>query len=218
MDGIRMCREVIAHLNWRKWGPVPDIEFEEPIHDPEDLLGLVSKDLKSPFDMREVISRIVDASSFEEFKPLYGPTLVCGWAKIHGYPIGILFFVMLHRHYLDAFIYLLDLSLQSLFNQLNGHFRHLLSPFVEYICKDLNDYLSNSCFWSQEDWGPKLAGRDGPISKVNLRMTLISLFFIKSVKRNKSTPSPNFEHGPNFASASQQKQKGQFKLNRPFKM
>ncbi len=90
LDGIRMCREVVAHLNWRKLGPEPKADFAEPVHDPEDLLGLVAKDLRTPFDMREVISRIVDASYFEEFKPLYGPTLVCGWASIHGYPIGIL--------------------------------------------------------------------------------------------------------------------------------
>ena len=89
-DGIRMCREVVAHLNWRKFGPEPEAEFEEPIHDKEDLLGLISQDLRAPFDMREVIARIVDASYFEEFKPLYGPTLVCGWARIHGYPLGIL--------------------------------------------------------------------------------------------------------------------------------
>lgn len=90
MDGIRMCREVVAHLNWRKLGPEPDAGFEEPVHDPEDLLGLVAKDLRQPFDMRDAIARIVDGSYFEEFKPLYGPTLVCGWAKVHGYPIGIL--------------------------------------------------------------------------------------------------------------------------------
>ena len=90
MDGIRLCREVVAHLNWRKLGPEPDEHFEEPVHDADDLLGLVSQDLRTPFDMREVIMRIVDASYFEEFKPLYGPTLVCGWAKVHGYPVGIL--------------------------------------------------------------------------------------------------------------------------------
>ncbi|MEE2783503.1 MAG: carboxyl transferase domain-containing protein [Pseudomonadota bacterium] len=90
MDGIRLCREVMRHLNWKKLGPDPDDIFDEPVHDAEDLLGLVAKDLRTPFDMREVIMRIVDGSYFEEFKPLYGPTLVCGWAKIHGYPIGIL--------------------------------------------------------------------------------------------------------------------------------
>ncbi len=90
MDGIRMCREVMRHLNWRKLGPEPNPKFDEPIHNPEDMLGLVSEDLKSPFDVREVIIRITDGSYFEEFKPLYGPTLVCGWSSIHGYPVGIL--------------------------------------------------------------------------------------------------------------------------------
>ena len=90
MDAIRMCREVMAHLNWQKLGPEPNPDFEEPLHDAEDMLGLVSEDLRSPFDVREVIARIVDGSYFEEFKPLYGPTLVCGWASVHGYPVGIL--------------------------------------------------------------------------------------------------------------------------------
>ena len=90
MDGMRMCREVVSHLNWRKRGPEPAQKYLEPMHDPEELLGIVSKDLRSPFDMREVIARIVDGSEFEDFKPLYGPTLVCGWATIHGYPVGIL--------------------------------------------------------------------------------------------------------------------------------
>jgi acetyl-CoA carboxylase carboxyltransferase component len=90
MDGIRILREVMSHLNWRKLGPGPTLPVDEPVHDPEDLLGMVSKDLKQPFDMREVIARIVDGSRFEEFKPLYGPTLVCGWASVHGFPVGIL--------------------------------------------------------------------------------------------------------------------------------
>ncbi len=90
LDAIRMCREVLAHLNWRKQGPAPAGEFSEPVCNPEDLLGIVTTDLRTPFDMREVIARIVDGSAFEEFKPLYGPTLVCGWARIHGYPVGLL--------------------------------------------------------------------------------------------------------------------------------
>ncbi len=90
MDGIRMCREVVAHLNWRKLGPGPTLPADPPLYDPDDLLGIVAKDLRQPFDMREVIARIVDGSRFEEFKPLYGPTLVTGWSSIHGYPIGIL--------------------------------------------------------------------------------------------------------------------------------
>ena len=90
LDGIRMCRELVGHLNWRKHGPGPTMPNDEPIHDADELLGLVHKDLRTPFDIREVISRVVDGSRFEEFKPLYGPTLVCGWASIDGYPIGIL--------------------------------------------------------------------------------------------------------------------------------
>ena len=89
-DGIRLCREVMAHLNWRKLGPGPSRIVEEPIYDPSELLGMVSKDLRSPLDIREVIARVVDGSRFEEFKPNYGPTLVCGWASLHGFPIGIL--------------------------------------------------------------------------------------------------------------------------------
>jgi acetyl-CoA carboxylase carboxyltransferase component len=90
MDGIRMCREVVSHLNWRKQGPGPSLPADEPVFDPDELLGIVSRDLRQPFDMREVIARVVDGSRFEEFKPLYGPTLITGWASIHGYPIGIL--------------------------------------------------------------------------------------------------------------------------------
>ena len=90
MDGIRLCREVVSHLNWRKQGPGPSLPADPPVHDPDQLLGIVSRDLRQPFDIREVVARIVDGSRFEEFKPLYGPTLVTGWAAIHGFPIGIL--------------------------------------------------------------------------------------------------------------------------------
>ncbi len=89
-DGIRMCREAVSHLNWHKEGPGPSMPADDPIYDAEELLGIVPKDLKAAFDIREVIARIVDGSRFEDFKPLYGPTLVCGWASISGYPIGIL--------------------------------------------------------------------------------------------------------------------------------
>ena len=90
MDGIRTCREVVRHLNWRKLGPGPSLPPDPPVHDPEELLGIVSPDLRTPFDMREVIARIVDGSRFEEFKPLYGPTLVTGWASVHGFPVGLI--------------------------------------------------------------------------------------------------------------------------------
>ena len=89
LDGIRICREVVSHLNWRKKGPGPTLLVDEPLYDQEELLGLVNEDLRVPFDIRDVIARTVDGSRFEEFKPLYGPTLVTGWASIHGYPIGI---------------------------------------------------------------------------------------------------------------------------------
>ncbi len=89
-DALRLCREVVSHLNWRKAGPPPAQRFDEPVLDPEELLGMVSPDLRRPLDIREVIGRVVDGSRFEEWKPRYGPTLVCGWASIQGYPIGIL--------------------------------------------------------------------------------------------------------------------------------
>jgi len=90
MDALRMCREVVSHLDWRKAGPEPSYVVDEPLHDPEGLMGLVSKDLKQPVDVREVIGRIADGSRFEDFKPRYGPSMVCGFATIHGYPVGIL--------------------------------------------------------------------------------------------------------------------------------
>ncbi|MEE2902189.1 MAG: carboxyl transferase domain-containing protein [Myxococcota bacterium] len=89
-QAIRMGREIVAHLNWRKGSQPLQRFIEPPKYDAEDLLGIVSSDLKVPYDAREVIARIVDGSRFSEFKPLYGHTLVCGWAHIHGYPVGIL--------------------------------------------------------------------------------------------------------------------------------
>ena len=90
MDAIRLCREVVSHLNWRKPNAEPTLRSDEPVHDPEELLGLVSRDLRHPVDVRDVIARTVDGSRFEEFKPRYGTTMVCGWASIHGYPVGVL--------------------------------------------------------------------------------------------------------------------------------
>ena len=88
-DALRLGREIVEHLNWSKEGPAPRPVIP-PLHDPEQLLGIASPDVRMPFDAREVITRIVDGSLFSEFKPLWGPTLVCGWAWIHGYPVGIL--------------------------------------------------------------------------------------------------------------------------------
>ncbi len=89
LDALRLGREIVAHLDWRKQHPTPR-EIEEPIYDAEELLGVASADMRHPFDQREVIARIVDGSRFSEFKPLYGNTLICGWAHLHGYPVGIL--------------------------------------------------------------------------------------------------------------------------------
>ena len=89
MDAIRLCRNVVSHLHWEKQGTEPTVIGDEPTLDPEELLGLVDEDLKSPLDIREVIGRIVDGSRFEEYKPLYGKTMICGWSMMHGYPVGI---------------------------------------------------------------------------------------------------------------------------------
>ena len=90
MDALRICREVVSHLNWNKKGLSPQKISSNPIYDSEELLGIISQDLKSAVDIREIIARFSDGSKFEEFKPLYGPTMVCGWTSVHGYQIGIL--------------------------------------------------------------------------------------------------------------------------------
>jgi acetyl-CoA carboxylase carboxyltransferase component len=89
-DCIRLGRQIIGNLNWVKRGPGPSLPPDDPLYDPEELLGVVSGDLRVPFDPVEVIARIVDGSRFAEYKPTYGTSLVTGWASIHGYPIGIL--------------------------------------------------------------------------------------------------------------------------------
>lgn len=87
---IRITRNIVENLN-----RPPKMQFdvkppEEPTHDPEELYGIIPKDPRKPYDVREVIARIVDGSRFHEFKTLYGQTLVCGFARITGYPVGIL--------------------------------------------------------------------------------------------------------------------------------
>ncbi len=88
-EALRMARGVVEHLNWRKHGGGPTLPADDPIYEPEELLGIASHDLKVPFDPREVVARVADGSRFEEFKPLYGRNLLTGWASIHGYPVGI---------------------------------------------------------------------------------------------------------------------------------
>lgn len=89
-DALRTARRIVARLNWRKLGPEPRPDPRPPLFDEEDLLGIVPGDLRTPFDPREVVVRIVDGSAFDEFKPLYGAGLATGWAEIHGYPVGVL--------------------------------------------------------------------------------------------------------------------------------
>jgi acetyl-CoA carboxylase carboxyltransferase component len=89
-DALRLGRQIVSRLNWRKLGPGPRAAPEAPAYDPEELLGLASADLKVPFPARELLARIVDGSQLDEFKPLYGRNLVTGWARIHGFDVGIL--------------------------------------------------------------------------------------------------------------------------------
>ena len=90
MDALRICRQVVSHLNWIKKGMGPQKISTNPVYDSEELLGIISEDLKSAVDIREIIARFSDGSKFEEFKPLYGPTMVCGWTSVHGYQVAIL--------------------------------------------------------------------------------------------------------------------------------
>lgn len=87
---LALARRSIANLNWRKQGELNRREPLLPRHPAEELYGVIPADAKQPFDVREVIGRLVDDSEFDEFKALFGTTLVCGFAHLHGYPIAIL--------------------------------------------------------------------------------------------------------------------------------
>ncbi|MDJ0937914.1 MAG: carboxyl transferase domain-containing protein [Kiloniellales bacterium] len=86
---LAIARRIIGNLNRPKGVSLEIAEPHEPIYDPEEILGIVPADLRKPYDVREVIARLVDGSEFDEFKMLYGTTLVCGFARIWGYPVGI---------------------------------------------------------------------------------------------------------------------------------
>ena len=90
LDCLRLGRQIVRRLNWRRHGPGPSEPADEPLYEPEQLLGLVSADLREPFDPRDLLARIVDGSRFDEFKPLYGTSLVTGWCSIYGYALGVL--------------------------------------------------------------------------------------------------------------------------------
>lgn len=89
-DAVRLAREIVALLEWRKKGPQPSEVVRPPLYSGDELLGIASADVRTPFDAKEVIARITDGSEFHEFKPEYGSTLITGWARIHGFPVGIL--------------------------------------------------------------------------------------------------------------------------------
>lgn len=92
LDGIRIARELMENLNNVQSNSEfqPLTNYKEPLYNIDELLGIISTDVKIPFDCREVITRIVDGSEFHEFKKDYGSTLICGFAKIHGYPVALI--------------------------------------------------------------------------------------------------------------------------------
>lgn len=87
---LRMARDIVKQLNRKKTHCINTIASQEPLYPTEELLGIVNADLRTPYDVHEIIARIVDGSEFNEFKALYGTTLVCGFAHIYGYPVGII--------------------------------------------------------------------------------------------------------------------------------
>jgi acetyl-CoA carboxylase carboxyltransferase component len=89
-DALRIGRAIVGHLRWRKAGPGADRAAVAPAYDPDELLGIASSDIRVPFEARDVLARVLDGSEFEEFKPLYGTTLVTGWGHISGFPVGVL--------------------------------------------------------------------------------------------------------------------------------
>ncbi|EPG8303125.1 methylcrotonyl-CoA carboxylase subunit beta [Pseudomonas aeruginosa] len=87
---LAIARRCVANLNWRKQGQLQCRAPRAPLYPAEELYGVIPADSKQPYDVREVIARLVDGSEFDEFKALFGTTLVCGFAHLHGYPIAIL--------------------------------------------------------------------------------------------------------------------------------
>ncbi len=90
IHALALARQIASNLNRNKNADINIREPEAPLYDPKELLGVVPADTKQPYDIREVIARIVDGSRFDEFKARYGTTLVCGFAHIHGIPAGII--------------------------------------------------------------------------------------------------------------------------------
>ncbi|MEH6477367.1 MAG: carboxyl transferase domain-containing protein [Sneathiella sp.] len=89
-EALARLRDIAANLNMERLPAFNINEFEEPLYSPEEITGVISHDRKIPYDVREVIARLIDGSDFQEFKPEWGESLVCGFAKIQGQPVGIL--------------------------------------------------------------------------------------------------------------------------------
>ena len=90
-EAVLMAREVVQRLDWnRHCDAAPQPEFREPVYDADEILGIVSPDYRKPYDVREVIARVVDGSDFSDFKPLYGVSTVCVRAEVHGFPCAII--------------------------------------------------------------------------------------------------------------------------------
>lgn len=87
---LQIARNIVANLNRQKVQQLKIRENKEPLLDSKEIYGIVSKEFSKPYDVREIIARITDGSEFEEFKALYGTTLVCGFAHLYGYPVGII--------------------------------------------------------------------------------------------------------------------------------
>ena len=90
LDALRIARDIVRNLRFQPLGPGPSLPADPPIYDQAELLGCASADVRIPFEMREVFARVLDGSRFDEFKPMFGDKLVCGWGSIHGYPVGVL--------------------------------------------------------------------------------------------------------------------------------
>ncbi len=87
---LQTARNIVETLDAPRRFPLDAAEPEDPYYDPQEMLGIIPADLRKPFDIKEIIARLVDGSRFQEFKAVYGQTLVCGFARILGYPVGIL--------------------------------------------------------------------------------------------------------------------------------
>ncbi|MFZ4413526.1 MAG: carboxyl transferase domain-containing protein [Bacteroidales bacterium] len=90
VHAIQICRNIFETLGYKEKTKLEILDVEEPFYDPEELYGIAPLDLKKPVDSREIIARMVDGSKFHEFKARYAPTIVCGFAHIMGYPVGII--------------------------------------------------------------------------------------------------------------------------------